>query len=216
MAVVKFRAEDGAPELQRFIQSVDGRGEAAVDDARCRRLADFAELVSTFGQRTDLVSARTVAALFEVLFVDALILAREDVIALHETVVDVGAGAGAPAIPLALLREDLSVTLVEPRRKRVAFMRSAVGSLGLAPRVKIIEGRDDAVSSAGHPSFSVAFSRATFSPEAWREIGAACGQRVITLSADEPPAGASHRVNYQTPSTRAPRVLAVFSGPPEA
>ena len=39
--------------------------------------------------------------------------------------VDVGSGNGSPGLVLALLRDDLSVTLLEPRQKRWAFLREA-------------------------------------------------------------------------------------------
>jgi 16S rRNA (guanine527-N7)-methyltransferase len=37
-------------------------------------------------------------------------------------VIDIGAGAGFPGIPLAIVRPDIRVTPVEPRRKRVEFL----------------------------------------------------------------------------------------------
>ena len=45
-------------------------------------------------------------------------------------VVDVGTGAGAPGLALALLRPDLRVTLVEPLGKRAAFLRTVLGAVG--------------------------------------------------------------------------------------
>ena len=44
---------------------------------------------------------------------------------------DVGAGAGFPALPLKLVRPQLSVELLEPSEKKGAFLRYVVGSLGL-------------------------------------------------------------------------------------
>jgi hypothetical protein len=42
------------------------------------------------------------------------------------TLVDVGSGNGSPGLVLAILREDLDVTLLEPRVRRWAFLREAV------------------------------------------------------------------------------------------
>jgi 16S rRNA (guanine527-N7)-methyltransferase len=39
---------------------------------------------------------------------------------------DIGSGAGLPGLPLAIVRPDLAVTLLEPRGKRAAFLRHAV------------------------------------------------------------------------------------------
>lgn len=45
---------------------------------------------------------------------------------------DVGAGAGFPALPLKFVRPELSIELLEPNEKKGAFLRYIVGSLGLA------------------------------------------------------------------------------------
>jgi 16S rRNA (guanine527-N7)-methyltransferase len=47
-------------------------------------------------------------------------------------VVDIGSGAGFPGLPLAIARPDIGMTLVEPRRKRLDFLREVVREVGLA------------------------------------------------------------------------------------
>lgn len=56
-------------------------------------------------------------------------------------VVDVGSGAGLPGIPLAILRPDLKVTLLEPLLRRVDFLDLAIDELGLAERVRVVRAR---------------------------------------------------------------------------
>jgi len=46
--------------------------------------------------------------------------------------IDVGSGNGSPGLVLALLRPDLSATLLEPRLKRWAFLREASRAAGRA------------------------------------------------------------------------------------
>lgn len=41
------------------------------------------------------------------------------------TLVDVGSGAGFPGLPVAILRPETSVTLVESKRRKAAFLREA-------------------------------------------------------------------------------------------
>jgi 16S rRNA (guanine527-N7)-methyltransferase len=82
-------------------------------------------------------------------------------------VVDLGSGAGFPGLPLAIVRPDIDVTLVEIRERRVHFLRHGVRTLGLGCRVmrKEIEtgpdqgGFDLALARALAPS-SVALSLA--------------------------------------------------------
>ena len=57
------------------------------------------------------------------------------------TVVDVGSGAGLPGIPLAVLRPDLRVTLLESLQRRVAFLELAVAELELVDRARVVRGR---------------------------------------------------------------------------
>ena len=55
--------------------------------------------------------------------------------------VDVGSGAGLPGIPLAILRPDLRVTLLEPLLRRVTFLSEAVTALRLDDRVRVVRAR---------------------------------------------------------------------------
>ena len=57
--------------------------------------------------------------------------------------IDVGSGNGSPGLVFALLREDLEVTLLEPRQKRWAFLREAVRLAGPARRVAVERCRHD-------------------------------------------------------------------------
>jgi 16S rRNA (guanine527-N7)-methyltransferase len=71
-------------------------------------------------------------------------------------VVDVGSGAGFPGLPIAISREDLEVTLVEPRQKRGAFLRHIVRMLTL-PRTEVLQAR---IEDVGRQTFDVATTRA--------------------------------------------------------
>jgi 16S rRNA (guanine527-N7)-methyltransferase len=46
--------------------------------------------------------------------------------------VDLGSGAGLPGIPLAIVLPKVSFTLVEPKRRRIAFLEAVTQELGLA------------------------------------------------------------------------------------
>ncbi len=72
---------------------------------------------------------------------------------------DVGSGGGFPGIPIAIVCPDLSVTLIEPSRKRCAFLRHLAKRLQ-APNIEVIESGAEA---AGGRQFDVVLTRATFS-----------------------------------------------------
>ncbi len=44
-------------------------------------------------------------------------------------ILDIGSGAGFPGLPVKIIRPDLKVTLVEPRRKKASFLRYITNKL---------------------------------------------------------------------------------------
>jgi 16S rRNA (guanine527-N7)-methyltransferase len=62
---------------------------------------------------------------------------------------DIGTGAGFPGLVIAALT-DRAVTLVEPRRRRAAFLSEAAETLGIANQVTVIASKVEGVTmSAG-------------------------------------------------------------------
>jgi len=61
--------------------------------------------------------------------------------------IDIGSGAGFPAVPIAISRPDLSMSMVEPRGKKVAFLKHVCRKLELsraevlASELAAIDGR---------------------------------------------------------------------------
>lgn len=47
-------------------------------------------------------------------------------------VLDLGTGAGFPGVPIKIARPELSMHLIDSRRKRINFLKYAIGRLGLA------------------------------------------------------------------------------------
>ena len=94
-----------------------------------------------------------------------------------------GSGGGAPALTLALLSPELSLTLVEPRDKRVAFLRSMLGRLNLT-RAQVLRQRSDTLPDR---AAAVALARATLPPPEWLREGARLARRAVwVLLAKEP------------------------------
>ena len=55
--------------------------------------------------------------------------------------IDVGSGAGLPAIPCLIARDDLRGILIESSRRKAVFLKEALRELDLAQRAEIIEAR---------------------------------------------------------------------------
>jgi len=117
-----------------------------------------------WNRRINLTGARSLRDLVEEHLDDSFALAK--LVPAGSAVVDVGSGGGLPAVPFAILRPDANVCLVEPRAKRVAFLRT------LARLGACLEVRHGRWQDLGSRRFGVATSRAVFPPAKWLEIGA--------------------------------------------
>jgi 16S rRNA (guanine527-N7)-methyltransferase len=182
-----------------------------------RRLRRLLDLVATWNARVDLTAARDAREIVDLYLADALVLAGHGAArgqAPAQDWLDVGSGAGAPGLVLQVLRPELPLTLVEPRAKRIAFLRTAAGSLDLGRLPRILGCRSDAVPAG---SCDVALSRATFSPEVWLAEGArlARGFVWVLLARGSPPSLSGFRlcdhVEYTWPLTGVARHALCFA-----
>ncbi len=141
--------------------------ERRVEPQACDALCRFLDLVVTWNRRMDLTAARDADELADLIVADAAMLVAQGTDA-DQHWVDVGSGAGAPGIALALLAPELRITLVEPRQKRVAFLRTALSTLGRSDvHVERKRAQDLPARFA-----TVAVSRATLPPAEWLPEGA--------------------------------------------
>ncbi len=204
-------------ELSSHLRALSVAFGREIDPDALESLVRYAELVESWNRRIDLTAARDARTLVEVLVADALVLCDEALVPRDARIVDVGSGAGAPIVPLLVLRPDARATLVEPLRKRVAFLRTVIGALDIAGRARVVEGRIDprAPRVDGSP-FDVALSRATFAPREWLDVGRSLAGSTLVLVAREPlpgPADGSSPLAeraYAIPSTGAPRAIGRF------
>jgi len=117
--------EDG---LERFGLNVEPL-------ARGKLLA-YANLVLKQNLQTNLTGARSLQEFVTEQVLDSVSVLT--VFRLRAPALDLGSGAGLPGIPLAIVHPKLELVLLEPRAKRVEFLRKAVDELGLG-NVKVIQ-----------------------------------------------------------------------------
>ncbi len=183
-------------------------------DATYSTLADWLELLRQWNRKIDLTAARTDDEFFDLFIADAVVLHRARMEAGQSCRwVDVGSGAGAPGLAMAILDPSLHIDLAEPNAKRVAFLRQVIGRLGLTS-VTVKRARAEELPLA---TADDAVSRATFSPATWLAQGLPLAtQRLWILLAREnwvPDSSCSvvYERSYQWPLTGANRrVIAVM------
>jgi 16S rRNA (guanine527-N7)-methyltransferase len=123
-------------------------------------LAQYADEICRWNRRVNLTGAKNARHFIEGPLFDALTLIP--VLAATDALVDVGSGGGLPGVPVAVLRPEISVCLVEPRARRTVFLRHIVHHLGLD--AEVLECRSEDL--VGH-TWPAAVAQAVWEPREW-------------------------------------------------
>lgn len=104
-----------------------------------KTIRQYVDILVSRGVDWGLIGPREIGRLWERHILNSIAL--ESLIPEGCRVADVGSGAGLPGIPLAILRPDLEMTLIEPMLRRSNFLTEALDELGLDDRVTVVRGR---------------------------------------------------------------------------
>ncbi len=107
-----------------------GRGGLFIHDDLVRQLDAFYSLLARWNQKINLTSLSDPDEAIDRLFLEPLHAARY-LPPGEITVMDIGSGGGSPAIPLALAAPRASVTMVEVKARKSAFLREAIRQVGI-------------------------------------------------------------------------------------
>ena len=113
-----------------------------LDGQACKRLLLYCDELLRWSGKINLVAKAPVRELWETHFLDSLTLLRvlPPVGEVQQPLLDIGSGAGFPGLVLKAARPEIPVILVEPRQKRVSFLRHVIRTLGLND-IEVLCGR---------------------------------------------------------------------------
>ncbi|MGH2754990.1 MAG: 16S rRNA (guanine(527)-N(7))-methyltransferase RsmG [Actinomycetota bacterium] len=129
-------------------------------------LARYEELLRNWAPRLNLVATGDLPRLRERHIDDSLRLAPLLEELPEGPCIDVGSGAGLPGIPLAIAGSPRGWRLLEPRRKRAAFLEEVVRELGLEVEVLALSAEQAALDRRLRAGHALAVARALAEPPA--------------------------------------------------
>jgi 16S rRNA (guanine527-N7)-methyltransferase len=121
------------------------------------RFTQYLELLTAWQRVHRLVGSSDPLWLVENVVLDSLLFLR---ILRHgaSPLLDLGAGAGIPGIPIKIASDATEMTLVESRARRASFLTTVVRELRLS-RVEVVNARAESILDREHGRFSAAVLR---------------------------------------------------------
>jgi 16S rRNA (guanine527-N7)-methyltransferase len=116
-------------------------GVCELSDRQVEQLRQHYELLTRWNQSLNLTSLRTLDEAVERHYCESVFAACHLPEALG-SIADIGSGAGFPGIPIAIVRPQASVVLIESHQRKAAFLKESTRDL---PNVRVIGKRAEDV-----------------------------------------------------------------------
>ncbi len=136
----------------------------ALDRVQLAAFGVYREEILRWSLRTNITALRSPADIVRDGFLDSLVcfpLIPETT----QRILDIGSGAGFPALPIAIVCPRFQLTLVEASRRKTSFLRHMVRTLQLS-HVRVLQGRAESLSAEPEhaAAYDIAFARAVGPP----------------------------------------------------
>ena len=135
--------------------------EMNFDEDKYNKFITYKNLLQEWNEKINLTAITEDEEVIKKHFIDCIKAFSENQFKEAKTLIDVGTGAGFPGFPIAIMKEDLNITLLDSLNKRVNFLNIVRNSLNLT-NVTTIHSRaeDGARNKELREKFDIATSRA--------------------------------------------------------
>ncbi len=111
-----------------------------------RQLQTYFELLLKWNAKISLTAIRDPQEIVRRHFAESLFTGAQLDLKPNVRLADLGSGAGFPGLPIAVLRPEIQVTLIESQQKKVTFLREVIRSAQIG-NANVYAGRAEEVSS---------------------------------------------------------------------
>lgn len=131
-----------------------------LDQTALDRFDTFAELLVEWNGKMNLTAITEPEEIEVKHFLDCIMLPKYFDLSNTKTVIDVGAGAGFPSVPLLIYNPDLCLTMMDAINKRLTFLDTAVHAVGLEANLVHARAEDSGQDKNYREMFDLATARA--------------------------------------------------------
>lgn len=124
-------------------------------------LEEYARMMLHYNEFMNLTAITEPEEIREKHFLDSITLLLSGKISQNCTLIDIGAGAGFPSIPVKIVREDINLTMLDSLNKRINFLNDVITRIGITNARAIHSRAEDAGKNKElREQFDVATARA--------------------------------------------------------
>ena len=131
-----------------------------LDQTSLDRFDTYAELLVEWNGKMNLTAITEPEEIEVKHFLDCLMLPKYFDLSNTKTVIDVGAGAGFPSVPLLIYNPDLCLTMMDAINKRLTFLDTAIHAIGLEANLVHARAEDSGQDKNYREMFDLATARA--------------------------------------------------------
>ena len=142
---------------KEFIELLKNKG-IILSDKQIEQFDKYFKLLVEWNEKMNLTAITDEEGVYLKHFYDSITIAFDFEFA-SQSIVDVGAGAGFPSIPLKIIYPDLKVTIVDSLTKRITFLNHLFEALELT-NCKAISARAEEYAKENREKCDVVMARA--------------------------------------------------------
>lgn len=132
-----------------------------VSEEADENLEKYAEMMLHYNEFMNLTAITDPDEIREKHFLDSITLLLSGKISEGCTLIDIGAGAGFPSVPVKIVREDVNLTMLDSLNKRINFLNDVISELGIKNARAIHSRAEDAGKNKDfREKFDIATARA--------------------------------------------------------
>lgn len=133
-----------------------------LEQVQLEQLGAYVDLIIKWNSKVRLISTADEARIIKRHIVESLVLHSVQCIPSGAVVLDLGAGAGLPGIPLKIADPTLRLTLLDSRRMKALFLEETVRVLKL-PETHVVHDRAEKIAAHFSGKFDCVVARAVSS-----------------------------------------------------
>lgn len=139
------------------IKEIFKKNNIVLSEEQEEKFFKYYDFLASENQKYNLTAITSREDVFYKHFLDSVL--PESEITKNANIIDIGSGAGFPAVPLKIVRPDLKFTLVDSLNKRVNFLTQLFSLLDLSD-IKAVHARAEDFIKENRESYDFAVARA--------------------------------------------------------